>query len=162
VKVLALDTATRTGFAFGDGTSRIESGYQDFPTPRGASPGIRFVMFNKWLEDLICTTQPEVIVYEMSHQRGAGTEFLAGLTTRVQEAAARHGIEYRSIHSGTLKKWATGNGAAKKEEMVERARSELIENGSPPPTDDNECDAICMLAWALAGFPETAPKGRKK
>ena len=51
MRVLALDLATKTGWALWDG-ARIESGVQDFTPQRGDSPGMRYHLFNRWLTDM--------------------------------------------------------------------------------------------------------------
>lgn len=168
MKILSLDLATRTGWAFWNG-SRIESGVQDFAKLRGESNGMIFVKFNRWLdfmryERLIGTSIPnfgtertiDLIVYEQAHHRGGGpTEIGVGLTTRVAEMGARHGIEYTPVHTATLKKFATGKGNAEKAQMV------LAANAVPLPglhkiVDDNEADAICLLWYGLVTFGGTA------
>lgn len=95
-----------------------------------------------------------LFVYEQAHHRGgAATEILVGMTTRIQEFAAEIGAEHVAVHSGTLKKWATGSGRAGKPEMIVAAnrwrgyKAELA-----PITDDNEADAVCLLAWAREGY----------
>ena len=151
--ILALDLATHTGWALGWETAR-ESGVQVFDVKRGESPGMRYVRFRRWLVDLVFSHLPEgmaeledvaLIVYEQAHQRGgAATEVAAGFTTRVQEFCAEHGLEHAAVHSGTLKKYATGKGNAKKPDMLAAARTKLGYAGS----DDNEADALWLLQYA--------------
>lgn len=122
---------------------------------------MRFLEFRVWLKGLVETLQPDVIVYEQAHHRGgSATELCVGLTTRIQEVAAECGAEYRACHTATLKAWATGKGTASKEEMMKVA-GELLKR---EPVDDNESDAVLLLAWAEAGFPEHKPikKAKKK
>ena len=55
----------------------------------------------------------------------------------------KHDILYMSVHSMTLKKHATGRGNASKDDMViaaERAYGKV--------QDDNQADALHVLAWA--------------
>jgi Holliday junction resolvasome RuvABC endonuclease subunit len=86
-----------------------------------------------------------VVIYEQAHHRGgAATEICVNLTGRVQEACAEHGVEYATVHSGTLKKWACGSGKAEKSQMMARSVAIL----GRPPVDDNESDAVLMAAWA--------------
>jgi Holliday junction resolvasome RuvABC endonuclease subunit len=160
--ILALDLGTRTGWASWDGTRR-ESGVQVFDVKRGESPGMRFVRFNRWLGELL--TRPsygivghvpvnhfDLVVYEAAHHRGgAATEVCVGMVTRVLEACALRGIEHASVHSATLKKFATSNGRASKEEMLKAVNERFC--GSlyrGPVSDDNEADAIALLEYAKA------------
>ena len=93
------------------------------------------------------TREPGLIVYEAPHHRGgAATELLAGFSTRVQEFASRHGFEYQSVHSGTLKKFAVGKGNAGKAEMIEAAKARWPDQHIE---DDNQADALWILAWGM-------------
>lgn len=87
-----------------------------------------------------------LIVYELAHHRGgAATEICVNLTGRVQEFATLYCIECAAVHTGTLKKWATGFGNAGKGEMMDRA-AEIL---GRPPMDDNEADAVLMGMYAV-------------
>lgn len=151
MKVLGLDTATKTGWAIFDSASGriIESGVQDFAKRRGESNGLMFLRFRKWLSQIIDTARPDLIAYERAHHRGgAATEIGVNLTGRVQEAAAINGIEYASVQANSLKLWATGKGNAGKPEMIAAARK-LIGRA---PIDDNEADAVMIAAWAACEY----------
>ena len=141
MNILALDLGTNTGWARGGDEPRIESGVQLFDVRRGESPGMRYLRFNVWLQEI--GAWPQLIVYEQTHNRGgAATEVAAGFATRVQEFCAARGIEHAAVHSGTLKKFATGHGNAKKPEMVQAAQKL-----KPGVTDDNEADALWLLEF---------------
>ena len=144
MNILALDCGTKTGWAsFADG--RIESGVQDFSLKRGESKGIRFLRFNTWLKAMAKLTNPQVVVYELAHFRGGhATEILVGMTTRIEEFCESNNIEYGSVHSATLKKFATGSGRANKEDMIKAAQ---VKYGKIVNSDD-EADALLILAWA--------------
>ena len=153
--VLGLDCATKTGWAiFRDGVL-VESGVQDFTKQRGETNGLLFLRFRNWLNALVAQAgqgvKPEgiLIAYERAHFRGgAATEIGVGLQTRVQETAASEGIEAAPVHTGTLKKWATGNGAAGKATMIEAAKLYMRRE----PLDDNEADAVLVAAWAASVY----------
>mgnify|MGYP001563702698 CR=1 FL=1 len=144
MKILALDCATKTGWALYSGRL-LESGVQDFTKRRGDSNGMMFLRFRKWLDLLIATEMPDAVVYEQSHHRGgAATEIGVNLTGRVQEVCADRGVEFSSVHTTTLKKWATGHGKADKGQMMARAAVYI----GRPPIDDNEADAVMLAAFA--------------
>lgn len=148
MNVLALDLATRTGWALSE-DGRIESGVESFEIARHESRGMRFVRFNRWLVRVVDTRRP-LIVYEQAHQRGgAATEVAAGFITRVHEFCALHALEFSSVHTATLKKWATGKGNANKDEMVIRVRARFMPQRIGP-LDDNEADAVALLHYALS------------
>jgi hypothetical protein len=51
MNILALDLGTRTGWAMAE-NGRTKSGVQLFDVKRGESPGMRYLRFNRWLEDM--------------------------------------------------------------------------------------------------------------
>jgi Holliday junction resolvasome RuvABC endonuclease subunit len=150
--ILGIDAATKTGWAVYDtdeGGRLIESGVQDFSKKRGESNGLMFLRFRKWLDWMMRNIAPSVVCYEQSHHRGgAATEIGYGLTTRIQEAAIKYGVEYAPVRTTTLKKHATGKGNADKELMVARARAIL----GREPVDDNEADAVHICRWGAGEF----------
>jgi Holliday junction resolvasome RuvABC endonuclease subunit len=148
--ILALDCGTHTGWCLLKHGRVVESGVQDFSKTRGESNGAMFLRFRKWLEIMAAyrgaSQVVTLLVYEQVHHRGgAATEIACNLIGRVQEIAAEHNIPYASCHTGTLKKFATGSGAASKEKMVELAAVILRR----PPIDDNEADAVHLACWAF-------------
>ena len=140
MKILALDFATKTGWA----TEGL-SGVQVFDVKRGESPGMRFLRFRAWLTETCMLADPKVIAYEQPHHRGGpATEVAYGFLTEVKTMAADRGIELMPVHSSTLKKFATGKGNAPKGSMIEEARRRGYN-----PADDNEADACLLYEYAL-------------
>lgn len=165
--LLALDLGTKTGWALRDAAGRITSGTQDFALRRGDSPGMRYLRFETWLQDLLAATAPPgcrasrelcpcpgphlgLVGYEAPHHRGgAATEIALGFATRAQAWCATVGIEHTAVHSATLKKFTTGKGSAGKAAMAMAARRNgLLFNDA---ADDNEVDALCLLHYLMAG-----------
>lgn len=148
--ILALDTATKTGWALIKGGAVYESGVQDFSKRRGESNGAMFLRFRAFLRDIIAQADPEIVIYEQAHHRGgAATEICVNLTGRVQEVCAEAEIQYAAIHTASLKKWATGKGKGDKAAMIveaERRTGRKVQ-------DDNEADAILLglMAWEEYG-----------
>ena len=156
MKILALDLGTKTGWAFGDAKDikRVYSGVQDFSLKRGESSGMRLLSFDKWVYEMLAKHKPEMVGYEMPHQRGGhATQLLLGMLGILHVACTKAGIEYSSVHSATLKKFATGSGRASKEQMVSLATVKFKRK----IIDDNEADALHILAWAQDSFE----KGQK-
>jgi hypothetical protein len=150
--ILALDCGTKTGWCLLKDGKVCESGVQDFSKTRGESNGMMFLKFRKWLRQMIAphpligVTAINLVVYESAHHRGgAATEIACNLTGRVQEICADMGIEYVAVHTGTLKKFATGSGAASKEKMIELAAVVLRRQ----PISDDEADAVHLALWAF-------------
>ena len=148
--VVAFDLATETGWARRDADGRIESGVMRFTAP-GESAGMRYIRFNKWLDEML-TPAPMFVVYERGiHRGGPATEVAYGLSTRVIETCTRLAIDYAPVNVMTLKKWATGKGTADKRKMLTavnrqwRARELPIEN-------HNQADALALLHYAITHF----------
>lgn len=143
MNILALDTATKTGWAT---NINRQSGVQTFDVRRGESPGMRFLRCRGWLNEMIMLLgSVDLIVYEQAHHRGgAATACCVGLVSTVQTFAAEHGIELMVVHTGELKRWSTGKGNAGKPQMIEAARQR-----GWSPVDDNEADAALLLEYAI-------------
>ena len=148
MNILALDLATRTGWALYE-NSRIESGVQVFDVKRGESPGMRYVRFNRWMNTML--DKPlDLVVFEQSHHRGgAATEVAAGFATRVLEWCAEKNIEHCSYHTATIKKHACGKGNADKDAMVAAA---AVKWPSIELIDDNHADALWILDLAISEY----------
>jgi hypothetical protein len=140
VIILALDLSTRTGWAT---NYPRQSGTQDFELRRGESPGMRC---RAWLTEMLkLLGRIDLIVFEQAHHRGgAATACCVGLVATAQAFAAEHGIELMAVHTGELKRWATGKGNASKQMMVQAAR-----DSGWTPADDNEADAELLLEYAM-------------
>jgi len=153
MNILAIDCGTKTGWAALKDCS-LEHGTETFDLQRGESRGLRFLRFSNWLREMGVLVMPKLIVYEQAHYRGgAPTEILVGMTTRVQEYASAHGLEYAACHTGALKKFATGNGRAEKEQMREAAKR-LWGLPQDEKLTYDEADALCLLAWAKERYGE--------
>jgi Holliday junction resolvasome RuvABC endonuclease subunit len=157
ITILALDMATKTGWAVSD-PEGATSGVQVFDVRRGESPGMRWLRFDAWLEQvhILATARHPmgVLVYELAHHRGgASTAVGVGFATKAQEFAARHNIELMPVHTATLKKFATGSGKADKDAMIAAARAR-----GWTPQDDNEADALWLLEYAKRELAITEPE----
>jgi Holliday junction resolvasome RuvABC endonuclease subunit len=151
MRILALDFGCKTGWASLT-SGFVESGVQEFNLERGESPGMRFLRFNVWLDRMIQIVQPKIVVYERAHHRGGwATELLIGMITRLQEKCAAERVEYSPVHSSTLKKFATGSGRSDKTQMIKACIKRFPGN---PPIDDNEADALLLLAYAREKLDE--------
>jgi len=148
MRILAIDAATLTGWALWDGRL-IESGVEDFGKRRGESNGSMFLRFRTWLKHVLQEQHIGFVIYEQSHHRGgAATEIGVNLTGRIQEVCAELNIQYATVHTASLKKWATGSGKADKVVMMARAHPIL----GRAPIDDNEADAVLMAKYAAESY----------
>lgn len=144
--VLSIDPARSTGWAlYQAGVTTI--GTKLFRYNKGESPGMDFLRYGGWLEEMnkISMKPIDVIVYEDPHLRGkAATLLLVGFITKIKEFAAKYNIQVANLHTGTLKKYATGSGSASKEDMVAEAKR----RGFGVQNDD-EADAVLLLQYQL-------------
>jgi Holliday junction resolvasome RuvABC endonuclease subunit len=150
--LLGLDLGTKTGWCLYDAPAQkiIESGVQTFDLKRGESDGLRFMHFRMWISSVLTAAWDiSLIAYEQPHLRGgAAAHLLVGFSTRVQEAATEAKIESVPVHTGTLKRHATGYGNAWKADMIIRSSAFLGRH----PIDDNEDDAVHVARWAADEF----------
>lgn len=159
MKILSLDLATNTGFANTDGDTIIASGTVNFAVKRGESPGMLFVRFRAWLEEMVDTVKPDIVGYELPHHRGgAATRVLVGMCTHLESVCADKGMNYTGVPSSTIKKHATGKGRAAKEVMVAKAE-EVWPNISF--IDDDHADAVWVADYVYSVFVSPG-KGRLK
>lgn len=162
MRILALDLATKTGWAFSDGNGTLLSGVQDCSVRHRESRGMLYVRFGGWLRGFLASQPVDVIVYEQPHLRGGGASTATvGLETRVHELHAESGAawNYTAIHGatamkavlGTANPGGIGKGAAKgaRREANKAASKAWAERKlGRPPLDDNEADALLLLEWA--------------
>lgn len=155
--ILALDIATKTGWAVGSITPDktiewVESGVENFRQTQNESKGTVFLRFRRWLFDRAQEWEPGLIHYEQPHMRGkAATTLLMGFITRLIEICDLWDppIPYSTVQTNVLKKAATGKGNAGKPAMIEAAKAafpdiEII--------DDNHADALHLLRHAIDNY----------
>lgn len=148
--ILCIDLGTQCGWALHHVGGRIDSGSASFHPKSGEGPGAKFVRFRRFLNDQLQAAGGEInAVYwehvcrhvsnDSAHAYGG---FLAILLGWCEIANIRY--QGNGLGVGTIKKHATGNGAAKKEEMIAWAKSAGFH-----PKDDNHADALAILRLAL-------------
>ena len=142
---LALDLGTKTGFCVFDfENSDIQvskSGTKNFQQPKNASLGRRFVCFRDWLIRTILEHNVKSIYYEQvyGHTGVQASHVYGGFLYHMAAVCDDMGVPMYGIGVCTIKKIATGNGHASKEEVIQAMRK-LNFN----PIDDNEADAIAI------------------
>lgn len=163
--LLALDLATVVGWAHcGLGyraVTSLEAQAIDRPTGvlsgshRIAAPGVGIGgflnAFDLWLSDLVTLHTPDILVFEAPILTGGQTSIdtarklmcLAGVTELI--AHRRQIPIVREVNVSSVKKHWTGNGRAKKFEMIDAARA----RGFAPRTDD-EADALAAMDFAAS------------
>ena len=144
MKILALDIATKTGWAMCDDG---KYGYGVFVCEceiRGAKYDMFMVKLLKLFKSFN-SYKPDIIVFEKAFQKSQkSTELYHGFLAMLEYRAWQYGIDLMGVYATHLKKWATGNGKASKERMI--AAAKLL---GWDPKDDNEADALLLLEYAL-------------
>lgn len=165
ITILALDLGTTTGWALRGSDGHITSGSESFRPQRFEGGGMRFLRFKRWLTEIKqscdgidCLHFEEVRRHVSTDAAHAYGGFLATLTAWCEH----HQIPYQGVPVGTIKKHATGKGNASKGEMIGAAVRRwhgvrpfrLQFTTTSECCDEDEADALCVLAWALEQIGE--------
>lgn len=144
--ILALDLGTNTGWAVRrDGVT--VSGTASFKVGRYEGGGMRYLRFQRWLDEMGQGGLDSIWFEEV--RRHAGTDaahVYGGLLATLTSWAEHHGIPYSGVPVGSIKKHATGKGNAPKEAMIAAAVARGL-----TPADDNEADALALLHMVSEG-----------
>ena len=148
-RILALDLATRLGWAYGSAREGDPvSGYWDLPKT-GDDIGPFAKAFDEWLRSMITEAQPHVICFEAPMPTQAGrstlttTIKLQGLCWHCEYVASCVGVPARQVPAATWKKVFTGSGAAKKPDVIKAAFSRGLR-----VSDNNQADALGVWFFA--------------
>jgi len=175
MNLLALDTATKTGWAVSYNGKVIASGVENFSPAKRDHIGKRFAQFRTWLSDMLRDYKIDLVVYEavVGGRRAGGQTSLVqkGLEALVLTCAYQYApegaygvIPVWSFSPATIKKWATGSGALTHESKIEMVATahkheafkqvDFIPHNptksKPWKWDDNQCDALWILDLARA------------
>lgn len=140
MNILALDIATATGWARGLSASIPELG--TFSIKKYANPpGQGFALYRIWLNKMLDQHSFDVVAFEAPILRAqttiSTTRRLQGLAAITEMVCHERGVKCVEEHLQTIKKTLTGNGRAKKPEMIRAAKARGMS-----PRNDNEADAF--------------------
>jgi len=155
VKILAIDPGTHCGWALTDDRARIASGVWNLFPGRHEGGGMRFLRLRGYLSAILDQEKPDAVAYEevRRHMGVDAAHIYGGIVAALTEECERRKIPYRGYPVGSVKKLATGNGAADKEGMIGAAQAAWPHAGID---DDNEADACWIAELAIL---ELATKG---
>lgn len=175
MNILALDIATLSGFAVWSDGQR-SSGVWQLKPPKGSCDRTRQLVLWRRLEETRKRYAIDTLAYEEVAAHGRSSEVkckACGKPMRIQETNTQAAHVYgalsghvdfwldmcrlppaHTVHVSTLKKFATGNGRATKEEMVTMAERRWPEQRV---RDDNQADALHILDWVMVKL-RIAPK----
>ena len=142
MRILALDIATKCGFAISGSTS----GTWDLTTKRDESKGVRLIKLRNLIQQTHENKPLDLVVFEavraFRHQQAVVCQ--SELQGVVKAWCHDNNIEYKGYTSSEIKKHATGKGNAKKDQMI-KAAAEMFEIKI---FDDNHADALWILDLA--------------
>ncbi|MBF0417966.1 MAG: hypothetical protein HQL86_06940 [Magnetococcales bacterium] len=145
--ILALDLATKTGWATGQrGLGVVASGTQSFVQRRYDGGGMLYLRFRKWLDDMSRLVTIREIHYEevRRHMGVDAAHVYGGIMATLTSWCEEHEIPYRATPVATIKKHATGKGNASKGDVIAAMQAK-----GHTPGDDNEADALALLYCVL-------------
>ena len=158
--ILALDFATKTGWAFRGKSGELSSGVWDLSIKKDESSGMRLIRFESKLQLFLPLV--EVIAFEsVSAGRGPRANFdsvklqskLQAMIERLAEKTP--GVECVGYNLKSMKAHALPKGVKQnKEEMVKAAKKKWPD---VEIMDDNQADALWLLdlAWGEINGPKS-------
>lgn len=150
MKILALDLATKTGWAHSDGPS----GVWDLSVRRDESSGMRLIRLVSKLDEIIALRPGlDLVVFEAARhgapQMQGALVVHAEIQGQVKVWCERCKVQYRGYSPKEVKMHATGKGNASKDVMVEAAVDRWP---SVEIADDNQADALWLLDLAQTEY----------
>jgi Holliday junction resolvasome RuvABC endonuclease subunit len=150
MRILALDLATKCGWAHSSG----DSGTWKLAAKMDDSIGMRLLYLRQNLHDIFVTHGIDLVVFEAVRYGGSDAQRAMIVQSELQGVMKAWcedmGINYTSYSSNEIKKHATDNGNAKKRMMIDAAISKWKRAFSDE--DDNEVDALWLLDLASKDF----------
>ena len=145
---MAIDPSSQCGWATYDGSHYLSGSVRlTKPSEKGIQ---RDMMRASRMFDLL--EDFDVIADRLVFEGSAGQRFRQSMKVACQLEgvmllwASTMGVKVESVAPCAVKKWATGNGRASKDQMIEAAKRLT----GVDPEDDNSADALCICAMAVA------------
>jgi hypothetical protein len=161
--VLALDLATKTGWAYGQPDSVPKSGSLRFAR-EGASMAAHLVGCRKWLRDFIAVNATRLVVFEApltpDLMRGrtniATIRLLIGLAAVVEECLYGRGIDVREARVSDVRAHFLGSNHRKRD-AAKLATKDVCTRLGWQAVDDNAADALALWSYQVSFIaPELA------
>ncbi len=151
MKILALDPATKTGWAHSDGPS----GVWDLSIRRDESDGSRLMRLRGKLSETAAALGVDLVVFEAARHGAPKMQgalvVQAELQGNIKSWCIQHDVEYRGRSPAEIKKHATGKGNANKDAMLAAAMAKwpVIDI-----VDHNQADALWLLSLTRTELAE--------
>jgi Holliday junction resolvasome RuvABC endonuclease subunit len=154
MNILALDLGSKNGFAILK-DNQITIGTKKLHHDKEAS-GVRALDFYRWLIQMIRENDISQVYFERVYAHsGTQAAHLYGYFMHTLAAICEElHVKCTGIPVTTIKKYATGNGRATKEEMMDFARQRGFN-----PVDDNSADALAILLTGLNALNSQQDRG---
>lgn len=146
MRILSLDLGTTTGWCVDTQNGTVDYGSSCFSVKnhRFSSVSMKFVYFRNWLNEMY-EHKFDLLYYEavVAHKGVDASHCYGGFLAMLQEWCLRRNIPFEGVPVGTIKKYITGNGGAKKQEVIE-----AVQKLGFNPGDDNAADAIALYLYS--------------
>ncbi|NOV24178.1 hypothetical protein E5S69_11710 [Cupriavidus necator] len=145
--VLALDLGTTTGWALAPRGGAVRSGSFRLDPAKLGGNGRRWIAFREWLTATAREAGGVQAVYferVCSHTGTTAAHVYGGYMAMLEAWCAANNIPMHGVAVATAKKHWTGNGRAKKPEMIAEAERRGIK-----VIDDNHADALAILSYGI-------------
>lgn len=143
--ILALDVATKTGWAHSSGAS----GCWDLSVRRDESSGMRLIRFRSKLLEIWQSVGMRLVVFEAARHAAPGMQGALVTQSELQGVLKAFcetvKIEYRGYSPAEIKKWATGKGNSNKAAMMAAAKKRWSDVAI---LSDDHADALWLLDLA--------------
>lgn len=153
ISALALDLASTTGWA-SVSSGVLTSGVRTFSTSKRAHPGLRFLMFGRWIREMIDQEKPDLIFYEevVRQPYTAAAQLFGAWKAMLAATACQRETPVIGLNIKQIKKFATHNGNANKDMMLDSAKKRWPDADI---FDHNEADALWVLEFGLQNHSPT-------
>lgn len=154
MRILGIDPGTRCGYALFESDDILLSGVWDLSGRRHEGGGMRYLRLRHFLSEALAGVT-SVAYEEVRHHIGTDAAHVyGGIVAVISAECEALRVPYVGIPVGTVKKYATGKGNAKKDAMIEAASARWPGYRC---IDDNEADArfIAMVAARDLGGAKT-------
>lgn len=148
VNILALDLATKCGWAYRTRDGKQRSGVERFAPGKGGHNGQRWLVMRQWLTEAAREMGGVHVVYfedVKRHVSNLSARAYCGYLAILEAWCATNNVRLVGVGVGTVKKHWTGKGNADKDAMIAEAKRRGMQPGC-----DNEADAMAILAYGVA------------
>ncbi|MBM5817679.1 MAG: crossover junction endodeoxyribonuclease RuvC [Cyanobacteria bacterium K_Offshore_surface_m2_239] len=151
--ILCLDLGTKTGWARRGPDGRIWSGHENFTPSRHDSCGVRYHLFRRFLRQQ-GIKHINLVYYEAvnAHKGVAAAQVYGGFCSLLMTERVVPGfLHYQGVPVGTIKKAATGQGNASKDDVKDAVfRLFSLDKKRTQTVTYDEADALALLHYVIS------------